>query len=297
MKPAAFDYHAPQSIRETLDLLHDFVRDDRNVKLLAGGQSLIPLMNIRLAEPEIVIDLNPLEGELSYVRVHDGRLRIGALTRHFIVERDPLVLAHAPLLAEATAKIGHAAIRSRGTIGGSLVHADPSAELPLAAMTLGATVTLRSAAGEREIAARDFFISSLTTDLAADELLVEVVFPVMPPHTGQAIEEFSRRHGDFAIVAAAAQITVETDGSLAGARLGIGGASPVPLDCSAILEPLIGSAPADPELRRALERLASVLEPDSDIHAGAEYRRELALEMALRAARRAYDRARTRLVD
>lgn len=297
MKPAAFDYYAPQSIRETLHLLHGFVRDDRNVKLLAGGQSLIPLMNIRLAEPEIIIDLNGLEAQLGYVRIDGGRLRIGALTRHHVIERDPLVLAHAPLLAEATTKIGHVAILSRGTIGGSLVHADPSAEFPLAAITLGAIVTLCNRDGERSLSAREFFISSLTTDVGADEVLFEVSFPVLPARTGQAIEEFARRHGDFALVAAAAQITVAADGALAGARLGVGGASPVPVDCSAIFDPLIGSTPSTRDLRRAAENVSALLDPDTDIHASAEYRRELAVEMVVRASGRAHDRARARLLD
>ncbi|HYZ16370.1 MAG TPA: FAD binding domain-containing protein [Candidatus Acidoferrum sp.] len=297
MKPAAFDYYAPRSIEETLQLLHGFAREDRNVKLLAGGQSLIPLMNIRLAEPDVIVDINRLEAELGYVRVDERHVRIGALTRHHVTERDPLVLAHAPLLAEATTKIGHAAILSRGTIGGSLVHADPSAELPLAAITLGATLRLRSRDGERAIEARDFFISSLTTDVGADEVLVEVAFPLMPARSGQAIEEFARRHGDFAIVAAAAQIALAPDGSLDGARLGVGGASPVPLDCSAAFEASIGSIPDAADLRRVAQHVSTIVDPDSDIHAGAEYRRELAAEMTLRACRRALERARARLVD
>lgn len=292
VKPAAFDYYAPRSIQETLQLLHGFARDDRDVKLLAGGQSLIPLMNVRLAVPEIIVDINRLEAELGYVRVEDGEVRIGALTRHHVIERDPLVLAHVPLLAEATTKIGHAAILSRGTIGGSLVHADPAAEFPLAAIALGATMRLRNRDGERTIAARDFFISSLTTDVAADEVLVEVAFPMIPARAGQAIEEFARRHGDFAIVAAAVEIVLAPDGSLARARLGLGGVSPVPLDCSAAFDQSIGSVPEERDLRRVAESLAGIVEPDSDVHASAEYRRELVVEMALRACIRAQERAR-----
>ncbi|HTJ27744.1 MAG TPA: FAD binding domain-containing protein [Candidatus Limnocylindria bacterium] len=297
MKPAAFDYHAPPSIQETLAMLATFVRDDRNVKLLAGGQSLIPLMNIRLAEPEIVIDLNGLEAELSYVRLDGSTLRIGALTRHHHVADDPLVLAHAPLLAEATSLIGHAAILSRGTIGGSLVHADPAAEFPLAAVALGATVTLRKLAGARTLDARDFFLAALTSDVEPDEILVETVFPVMPPRSGQAIAEFSRRHGDFAIVAAAAQISLASDGTLADARLAVGGATQTPLACAELLDPLVGSVPSDGALRGALSTVAALVDPDADIHANADDRRELAVEMALRATRRALERARARLAD
>jgi CO/xanthine dehydrogenase FAD-binding subunit len=297
VKPAAFDYHAPPSIQETLAMLATFVRDDRNVKLLAGGQSLIPLMNIRLAEPEIVIDLNGLEAELSYVRLDGSTLRIGALTRHHHVADDPLVLAHAPLLAEATSLIGHAAILSRGTIGGSLVHADPAAEFPLAAVALGATVTLRKLAGARTLDARDFFLAALTSDVEPDEILVEAVFPVMPPRSGQAIAEFSRRHGDFAIVAAAAQISLASDGTLADARLAVGGATQTPLACAELLDPLVGSVPSDGALRGALSTVAALVDPDADIHASADDRRELAVEMALRATRRALERARARLAD
>jgi CO/xanthine dehydrogenase FAD-binding subunit len=295
VKPAAFDYHAPQSMQETLQLLDQLVRDDRNVKLLAGGQSLIPLMNIRLAEPEVLIDLNPLEAELGSIRLDGATLRIGALTRHHRLEHDPLILVHAPLLAEATTLIGHVAILSRGTIGGSLVHADPSAELPLAAVTLAATLTLRTLERTRTVAARDFFIASLMTDVAPDEILVEIGFPVTPPRSGQAIEEFARRHGDFALVAAAAQISLSPDGSLAGARLGIGGASPTPLDCSDVLAPLLDTRVDATRLRDALAAVAPLVEPDSDIHASAEYRRELAVEMAARACARALERARAQL--
>jgi carbon-monoxide dehydrogenase medium subunit len=284
-------------MQETLELLSTFVRDDRSVKLLAGGQSLIPLMNIRLAEPEILIDLNGLEAELGSVRVDGASLRIGALTRHHRVGADPLVLAHAPLLAEATSLIGHAAILSRGTIGGSLVHADPAAEFPLAAVALGATVTLRKLAGTRTLEARAFFLAALTSDVEPDEVLVETTFPVMPPCSGQAIVEFSRRHGDFALVAAAAQITLAADGTLVGARLAVGGASPTPLACAELLDPLIGTAPEEDVLREALSPLATMVDPDSDIHASAEYRRELAVEMTLRATRRALQRARARLAD
>jgi CO/xanthine dehydrogenase FAD-binding subunit len=297
VKPAAFEYHAPPTVDETLALLSTFVRDDRFVKLLAGGQSLIPLMNVRLAEPEIVIDLNPLEAELSYVRLEGSVLRIGALTRHYRVGDDPLVLAHAPLLAEATSLIGHGAILSRGTIGGSLAHADPAAELPLAAVALGASVTLRSLAGTRTLEARDFFLGPLTSDVAPDEMLVEAVFPVMPPRSGQAIVEFSRRHGDFALVAAAAQITLEPDGTLAGARLAVGGASPTPLACAEPFAPLLGTAPNDATLRDVLSPLATLVDPDGDLHASAADRRELALEMGLRATRQALARARARLTD
>jgi aerobic carbon-monoxide dehydrogenase medium subunit len=297
VKPSAFDYYAPPSIQETLGLLQTFVRDDRNVKLIAGGQSLIPLMNIRLAEPEILIDLNPLEAELGYVRLDGAFLRIGALTRHYRIEHDPLILAHAPLLAEATTQIGHAAIRSRGTIGGSLVHADPAAEFPLAAIALGATVTLRKLDGARTLDASVFFLSSLMSDVEPDEILVETSFPVMPPRSGQAIEEFSRRHGDFALVAAAAQVTLEGDGRIAGTRLAIGGASPVPSDARESLAPLVGTRPDENALREAASAVAQQLDPDSDIHASAEYRRELAVETALRALRRAYVRAQESLVD
>lgn len=292
MKPPAFAYYAPTRMDDTLRMLHEFVREQNlDVKLLAGGQSLIPLLNMRLAHPEVIVDLNLLEPELNYIRRDGDMLRIGALTRNYLFRTHPDVPQYCPILAEATGLIGHVAILTRGTIGGSLVHADPAAELPLIFATLGGTVTLQSAQGSHNIDAHDFFVTYLTTNVEPDEVLTEVALPILPAHSGQAIEEFSMRHGDFALVAAAAQVTLTNDGLLQTVQLGLGGVAPTPLDCSSVLAPLIGKVPTQGELQKALQAIEDEIDPQGDIHASAEYRKELAQTLAYRALERAIQRA------
>ncbi len=282
MKPPAFAYYAPTRIDDTLRMLHEFVREQNlDVKLLAGGQSLVPLLNMRLAHPEVIVDLNPLEPQLNYMHRDGDMLRIGALTRYYLLRTNPEILQHCPMLAEAAGLIGHVAILTRGTIGGSLVHADPAAELPLVFATLSGMVTLQSAQRSRVINARDFFLSYLTT----------VALPIMPARSGQAIEEFSMRHGDFALVAAAAQVTLAADASLQRVRLGIGGVGATPVDCSHLLTPLVGKGLTQPELREALRHIEDEIDPQGDIHASAEYRKELAQTLAYRAIERAIGHA------
>lgn len=294
MKPPAFEYYAPTTLDEALNMLHDMVSEqNRDVKLLAGGQSLIPLLNMRLAHPEVIIDLNPLEPELSYVRRDGDVLRIGALTRHYMLKSNPDILRYCPVIADAMNLVGHAAILTRGTVGGSIVHADPAAELPLVFATLGGSVTIRSATGFREINAPEFFLTYLTTNIQPDEILTEVAFPVIPSQSGQAIEEFSMRHGDFALVAAASQVTLTDDGALQDLRLGIGGIGETPINCGHILSPLRGKVPPDREaLRAILHNVAGGIDPQSDIHASAEYRKELAETLSYRALHRAIHNAR-----
>jgi aerobic carbon-monoxide dehydrogenase medium subunit len=292
MKPPAFAYYAPTRIDDTLRMLHEFVREQNlDVKLLAGGQSLVPLLNMRLAHPEVIVDLNPLEPQLGYMHRDGGILRIGALTRYYLLRTNPEILQHCPMLAEAAGLIGHVAILTRGTIGGSLVHADPAAELPLVFATLSGMVTLQSAQRSRVIAARDFFLSYLTTSVEPDEILTEVALPIMPARSGQAIEEFSMRQGDFALVAAAAQVTLAADASLQSVQLGIGGVGATPVDCSHLLTPLVGRGLTQPELREALRHLEDEIDPQGDIHASAAYRKELAQTLAYRAIERAIGHA------
>jgi CO/xanthine dehydrogenase FAD-binding subunit len=288
MKPPAFDYYAPTCLDDALKLLHNFARErNLDVKLLAGGQSLIPLLNMRLAHPDVIIDLNPLESQLNYMRRDGDTLRIGALTRYYVLRTNPEILRHCPMLADAADLIGHAAILTRGTIGGSLVHADPSAEVPLVFATLRGMVTLQRAQGSRVVDARDFFLTSLITSVEPDEILTEVELPLMPARSGQAIEEFSLRRGDFALVAAAAQVTLAADATIQEVRLCIGGVAPTPVDCSHLLAPLVGKPPTQPELREALHHIEGEIDPQGDIHASSAYRKDLAQTLAYRAVERA----------
>ncbi len=282
MKPARFDYHAPASVDEAIALL---ARYGGEAKLLAGGQSLVPLLNFRLSRPAALVDLNRAAG-LAYIHEAAGHVRIGAMTRQRAIEFSPVVRRRLPLLAEATTLVGHLPIRSRGTIGGSLAHADPSAEYPTALTALGGQVVVRGPRGERTLAAGELFQGYLTTTLAADEMLVEVRLPAMPDGAGFAFEEFSRRHGDFAIVGIAA-IVVGDRGRCASARLVTAGAGPVPVRLRAAEEILEREGLSDAAVEAAARRAAELVEPPSDIHASADYRRNLTRVLTGRALRRA----------
>ncbi len=223
MKPAKFEYHAPATIDDALALLQ---RYEGEARLLAGGQSLVPMMNFRLVAPAALIDLNRTAG-LDHIVTDGTTLRIGAMTRQRTIEFSPLVAAKAPLLREAVRWIGHLPTRSRGTIGGSIAHADPAAEIPMVLRALDGEIVARGPGGERRIAAADLFLSPLTTALAADDILTEIRLPAMPEGAGCAIEEFARRHGDFAIASVAAMV-VHTGGGRHIVRLATGGIGPVP---------------------------------------------------------------------
>lgn len=238
MKPSPFAYLAPRTLDECVALLAEH---GDAAKLLAGGQSLVPLMNLRLAAPEVVIDLNRID-ELAYVREHDGGVAIGAMTRHRDVATSALVRERCPLLADAVALVGYPAIRNRGTLGGTLAHADPVAEVPCVALTLDAELVAVGPGGRRTIAAGDFFAGFLTTALAADEVLVEVRFP--PSATG-AFTEFTRKSGDFALSAAAVDLALD-DGVVRRARIGLAGAGDRPLRAGAA-EAALAGGPLDAE--------------------------------------------------
>jgi len=268
VKPPRFEYVAPTSLEEALALRAEHGHDGA---VLAGGQSLMPLLNLRMAHPAVVIDLGRVPG-LAGIREWDGGIAIGAMTRQREAERSDLVGARTPLLAQALRLVGHSAIRNRGTVGGSLAHADGAAELPAVALALGAELVARSARGERTIAADDFFLGFLTTALEPDELLVEVRFPRPRPHA--AIHEFARRHGDFAIVAAA--VAVDLDGDvIREPRIVIGGVDEVPLRVEAAERVLDGAAPGGEAFAEAGRAAADAVEPSSDVHGSAEYRKEL----------------------
>jgi CO/xanthine dehydrogenase FAD-binding subunit len=285
MKPPRFDYHAPSSLDEAVDLLAGYGGD---AKVLAGGQSLMPLLNFRLARPAALVDLNRI-GALAGIREHDGQVRFGAMTRQRAIEFSPLVARRLPILAEATRWVGHLPIRSRGTIGGVLAHADPSAEYSLVLTALDGEVVARGPAGERVIRAGELFETYLTTTLGADEILTEVRLPATAPRAGWAFEEFARRHGDFAIVAIAA-VVVGSGERCVEARLAAGGAGPTPIrlgDAEAIL---VRDGLGEAAVEAAATRAAELVRPDTDIHGSADYRRHLTRVLVSRALKGAIAR-------
>jgi carbon-monoxide dehydrogenase medium subunit len=279
MKPPAFEYHAPRSVDEVLALLSELGDD---AKLLAGGQSLVPLLNFRLARPAHLIDLNRL-AELAYVREWDGGVAIGAMTRQRTLERDARVRQCTPLLAHALPLIGHVQIRNRGTIGGSLSHADPAAELPAVVAALDGQLVVCGRTGERVLRAEEFFRGYLTTSLEPSDLLVEVRLPGLPPRTGTAFVELSRRHGDFALVGVAAALTLDEEGRCDQARIALIGVGPAPLRELDAEKALRGQMPSEDVFRAAGRTVAAALQPESDLHASAEYRRDLAEVLVRRA--------------
>lgn len=287
MKPARFEYFDPATLEEALALLQQYGDE---AKLLAGGQSLVPMLNMRLARPAVLIDLNRIRG-LAYIREEGAHLAIGAMTRHADVERSELVARRQPLLAEAMRHIGHIQIRNRGTIGGSLVHADPSAELPAVMVALEATMCIMGQAGAREVEAADFFLMYFTTCLQPDEILSEIRVPVLPDGTGWAFGELARRGGDFALAGVACTLTLDSDGLILDARLGLTGVGMTPVRAAEVEALLRGQAPGEALFRAAAEAVSSGLMPDADIHATAEYRQELAGVLTERALHKALERS------
>jgi CO/xanthine dehydrogenase FAD-binding subunit len=255
---------------------------------LAGGQSLVPLMNFRLIRPAHLIDLNGIDA-LHFMEADDDLLRIGAMTRQREVERSDIVARFCPLLREATALVGHVQIRNRGTIGGSLAHAFPSAELPIAMVTLEASFILRSTNGQRIVRAGDFFLSYMTTTLDPGEILAEIQIPALPAKTGASYQEVSRRHGDFALAGAAAVLTLDASGTIRRVRLTLSGTTPIRAETTE--SALIGEKPSDALFRDAARRATENLEQDSDLHATAEYRRNACAALTYRALAQAAQRA------
>jgi aerobic carbon-monoxide dehydrogenase medium subunit len=283
MPAVPFAYHTPATLTEALEVLHTHAGDARP---LAGGQSLVPMLTLRLVRPAVVVDLHPLT-ELRTVRRDNGVLEIGALVRHRALERGEGLLGACPLLQEAASLIGNVRVRTLGTIGGSLAHADPAAELPAVVRALDGTLVLRGREGERTIPAQDFFVDMLTTALRPGELLVAVRLPVLGPRAGFAVEEFSRRPGDFAIVAAVAVVELDPAGRVARARVALAGVGPTPRRLAGVEDALAGVQPSGETFRKVLEGRPLEIEPDSDVHASAAYRRHLARVLTARALERA----------
>jgi carbon-monoxide dehydrogenase medium subunit len=288
MKPASFDYASPRSVAEAVSLLEAGGAD---AKLLAGGQSLMPLLAMRLARPALLVDLGRVEG-LGHLREESGELAIGAMATKRSVERSPLVRARQPLLHAATLLVGHPQIRNRGTVGGSFAHADPAAEYPAAGVVLGARLRVAGPGGERTLDAADFFLGPLTTALGPADVLVEVRVPALARKTGWSIQEFARRAGDFALAGAAATLRLDARGRVEEACLVLFGTGAAPARAREAEAVLAGERPEAAALAEAAARAAAALEePVSDLHATGEFRRHLAGVMARRALAEAAARA------
>ncbi|MDX1548455.1 MAG: xanthine dehydrogenase family protein subunit M [Rhodothermales bacterium] len=273
MKPPPFRYAAPETEAEALALLAEHGPD---AVPLAGGQSLVPAMNFRLARPAVLVDLNRIETLTPLYSTDDGGLRLGAMVRQRTAERDPRVAERAPLLAAALACVAHPPIRNRGTVGGSLAHADPAAELPAVMLALGARLCLRSVRGDRWLDAADFYTAFFSTAREPDELLAEIALPPPPPRSGWAFREVARRHGDYALVGVAAHVALDERGRCRTARLALlsVGDGPTPAPSAARL--LVGETPTPEGIRAAAEAIDHDIDPGNDIHATAGYRRHLA---------------------
>ncbi len=288
MKPPAFDYYAPGALDEALGLLD---RLGANAKLLAGGQSLVPLLNMRLARPQAIVDLNRVPG-LADIRRDGDELVLGAMVRHLQLERDPVVRAHVPLLSEVAGHIAHVQIRTRGTLGGSLANAAPAAELPAAMTALEAKLVVRSApGGARTLPPAEFFAGPLQTALAANEVLVEVRVPIPAPGTGWAFAEFARRRGDFALAGAAALARLDAQGRVSDARLALCGVDDVPLRLRDVERSLVGAEAGASTLARVASTVRAAVPGRAELQLSAESRREVAGEIAQRALARAIERA------
>jgi aerobic carbon-monoxide dehydrogenase medium subunit len=290
MKPAPFTYHAPTTLDNAVAMLGDLGATSE-VKLISGGQSLMPMMGLRLAQPEHLVDLAPLAAELSGISQANHLLQLGAMTRQRAAERSSMVSDLCPLLAEALPLWGHFQIRNRGTLGGSLAHADPAAEFPTIALALDAEMTLVGPRGQRTVGASDFFVGFLTTALEPDEVLTRVDLKILPEGTGSSFQEVSRRHGDFAMVGIAVTVTLEA-ATIVDARIAFSGVSDTPVRASGAEQLLIGQAGDSDVLDSAAERAASDLEPPTDVHASAAYRQHVARALARRALGTAVERAR-----
>jgi CO/xanthine dehydrogenase FAD-binding subunit len=289
MKPAPFEYYAPATEEEAMSYLSEHGYD---AKALAGGQSLIPMMNFRLAQPSILVDLNKIS-TLSHIHVDEqGELHIGAMTRHATVEHDPLVAKHTPLIYEAMPHIAMPQIRNRGTFGGSMAHADPSAELVAISVALAGRFHLRSQTGERWLPANEFFIGMFTTPMEPDELFIEGVFPALPPRTGWALQEVARRPHDFALVGVATVVTLDQNKRCQSSRIVFLSVSDRPVEAYKAVEVLKNQLPTSEIIRNASEMAAiEDVDPGNDIHASADFRRHLVKVLTGRALTLAFERS------
>ena len=287
MKPAPFDLHRPATVADAVGLLAAHGDD---AKVLAGGQSLVPLLSLRLATPAHLVDVGDVAG-LRDVTASDGSVRVGAMVSHGRAGRHAAVCDHAPLLARAVPFVGHAAIRARGTVGGSIAHADPAAEYPAVCMALAAELELTGPGGTRRVAARDFFVSTYTTALRSDELLVAVHLPAAGPRHGAAVVEVARRHGDFALAGAACAVDLDADGRVVRAGLALFGVADRPWPADAATAALAGAGP-EIDVDEVARLAVRDLRPTDTLHASGRYLRHVACVMAGRSLGRALEEAR-----
>jgi CO/xanthine dehydrogenase FAD-binding subunit len=287
MKPPPFEYHDPRTVAETIGLLAQFGDE---AKVLAGGQSLVPLLNFRLARPDRLIDINNV-GELDYLSFDDGLLRVGAMLRQSALERASAVAEQVPLLSQAVRFVGHTQIRNRGTVGGSVAHADPAAELPVALTALDARLHIRSERGERVLSPGEFFITHLTTALEPDELLTEIAVPIPSGRAGSAFVEFARRLGDFALGGAAVLVRLADEGLCESAAVALLAAASTPVRAPEAESFLSGRRLDEPTAREAAAIAVERINPTGDIHGGSEYRRGLIQALVRRAVLAANERA------
>ncbi len=285
MKPPPFTYHDPRTIPEVLDLL----AEKDNARLLSGGQSLMPMLNMRYVLPDDVIDLNRVEG-LSGIEAGNGSLGIAGMTRQREIEFSDVVGARCPIMTEAILQVGHRQTRNRGTLGGSLAHLDPSAELPAVAMALDATIHVESKRGRRDISMADFPAGYMTPSIELDEMVIGATFPLWEEGHGYAFIEFARRHGDFAIVSAGALMTTDGAGKVDRVSITVSGVGPSPVRCTEAEEMILGQTP-ELELFREAAETARAFDAMEDIHAPSSYRQHLAAVLS----RRALEKAQTRL--
>ena len=288
MKPALFDYAAPQSVEEAVEVL----ASDETARPLAGGQSLIPTMNFRIAAPSLLVDLRRI-GALRGHAVEGDVIRVGAMTRQRDLERDEAVRQSNPLIAEVLGNVAHIVIRNRATVGGSIAHADAAAELPCMLVATGGSVVARRVGGERTIAAEDFFLFHMTTVLEADELLTEVRIPALPSHTGYAFQEVARRHGDYALAGVCALVRLR-DGTCTAVRLAACGVASRPTRLAEAETALLGAPPEGAALARAAEAARDSVTAGDDRQASIEYRRDLVAALVRRTVTEAAGRARER---
>jgi CO/xanthine dehydrogenase FAD-binding subunit len=281
MKPARFDYVSPATLDAAIEAL---VTSNGEGKLLAGGQSLLPLLNFRMARPSVLVDLNGIRG-LSYIEDRGNRIAIGALTRHRDLEHSPLVASKLPVMSAAMRHVAHLAIRNRGTIGGSLSHADPAAELPMLSVFYDATISAQGPNGRRAIAAEEFFVDALTNCLEPDEIVVEVEFPILDHH-GWAFEEVARRFGDFALASIAVSLRRGNSG-IEDARIAVMGVADTPLRLKEVERELVALDIDAEAPERFSEFVVSKVSPNDDLHASGDYRRHLLGELSKRALRTA----------
>jgi CO/xanthine dehydrogenase FAD-binding subunit len=289
MKPAPFDYLAASSISDVTEALAASGGDG---KIIAGGQSLMPMINFRLVKPTILIDINGIDG-LDRIEKRGDRIRIGATVRHYMTATDSLIQQHIPVLHDAMHHVAHLTVRNRGTFCGSICHADPAAEMPMMVLLLNGVITACSVRGERLISAADFFVSSLVSTLEPDELVTSVEIDTLPQNTGWGFQEFSKRHGDFALACAATTMRIE-DGAARDVRFAMMGVGETPLRLSQIEAMIDGRAVADALLDEVSAALKDILQPNTDLHASADYRRHLAAALARRALRDSWRRASIR---